>query len=87
MIPDFINGLFEIMGSYFAWKNCFILIKDKNVTGFYWPTILFFIIWGIWNLIYYPSLNQWASFCGGIVLVCGNIFWIVLYFRYKGDKK
>jgi len=81
--PDTINGLFELIGSWFTWKNAYVLYQEKKITGVYWPTTLFFTLWGIWNLLYYPMLNQWFSFIGGVFLVLGNIIWILLVFNYK----
>jgi hypothetical protein len=80
---DYINGLFEFIGSYFTWMNARTLYRDKEVKGVYWPATAFFSAWGIWNVIYYPALHQWASFFGGVVLVCGNIAWIILLITYK----
>lgn len=83
MYQDYINGIFEFVGAFFTWKNAFVLYKDKMIKGVYWPTIAFFSLWGLWNLHYYPSLQQWASFSGGTLLVGGNITWVVLIFIYK----
>ncbi len=83
MNPDIGNGLFELIGAWFTWKNAMVLYKEKIVTGIYWPTTAFFSLWGIWNLYYYPTFNQWFSFAGGIALVLGNILWVVLALRYK----
>lgn len=74
---DYINGLFEIVGAYFTWKNFFVLKKEKQIKGVYWPIFAFFASWGIWNLIYYPSLHQWASFAGAAFLCAGNVAWAV----------
>jgi hypothetical protein len=83
MYQDYINGLFELVGAYFTWMNAFILYKDKAIKGVYWPTTAFFSAWGLWNLHYYPSLDQWASFVGGVILVSGNIMWVILILLYK----
>ncbi len=60
--PDIINGLFELVGSYFTWMNAWVLWRAKVIAGVYWQTTLFFTLWGVWNLIYYPMLDQWFSF-------------------------
>jgi hypothetical protein len=83
MNVDLINGSFEFIGAFFTWINAYKLWKDKVVMGVYWPVTAFFSIWGIWNLIYYPSLNQMWSFYGGIILVIGNIMWVVLALYYR----
>ena len=86
MLPDHINGLFEFTGAYFTWRNAYTLYRDKQIKGVYWPTTAFFSAWGIWNLFYYPALNQMWSFFGGIVLVIGNIAWLLLLMCYLKKK-
>ena len=82
---DIINGLFETLGAFFTWRNALALYRDKMVRGVYWPTTAFFSAWGLWNLIYYPNLNQWISFTGGAMLVIGNVLWVILYFVYRRE--
>lgn len=88
-INDVINGIFEFGGAILCWMNFFRLIKDKEVKGVYWPVTGFFAVWGIWNCFYYPSLNQWFSFAGGVVLAAGNISWVILviFYLYFYKKK
>ena len=81
--PDIINGLFELVGAAFTWRNALQLRTDGEIRGVYWPTSAFFAAWGLWNLIYYPSLGQWASFAGGVVLVSGNVAWVVMAVRLQ----
>lgn len=78
MWPDLINGSFELVGAYFTWRNWMQLRQDRTIAGVYWPTTAFFAAWGLWNLVYYPALGQWASFIGGMVLVAGNVAWVAL---------
>ena len=80
---DYINGLFELIGAFFTWRNAFALYHDKAIKGVYWPTTVYFTAWGLWNLLYYPSLKQWASFAGGVMLVCGNVWWVTLLVKCK----
>lgn len=80
---DIINGLFEFVGAFFTWRNYFQLRKDRELKGIWWPLIAFMSLWGLWNLIYYPSLNQWASFAGGMALVAGNLLWILQVLELK----
>lgn len=74
--PDIINGIFEAGLACFLWRGVLMLRTDKIVRGFYWPTVAWTTAWGIWNLGYYPHLNQWASFIGGIAVVAVNIIWL-----------
>ncbi len=81
--PDVVNGMFELVGSVMCWLNVYKIIKDKRVEGVYWSVSAFFSVWGLWNLYYYPTLGQWASFVGGIFLAAGNITWTLLAIRYS----
>ncbi len=86
MNPDYINAIFMFTGAFFTWKNTSILYRDKEIKGIYLPTTVFFSMWGLWNLIYFPILHQWFSFIGGIFLVSGNITWIILALKYQKKK-
>ncbi|MEW6648176.1 MAG: hypothetical protein AB1450_13335 [Pseudomonadota bacterium] len=81
MNPDIINGLFELVGAWVAWANAWKLYAEREIKGVYWPAWVFYSAWGLWNLVYYPSLDQWASFAGGVLLVSGNIAWVALAWR------
>jgi len=83
---DLINGIFEILGGILCWMNVSKLRKDKLVKGVSWPVQAFFSLWGLWNLYYYPSLDQWCSFVGGIILVSGNSVWVLLAIYYRKNK-
>lgn len=87
MTPDITNALFELVGAYFTWMNAGILYQEKQLKGVYWPTWLFFSVWGCWNLFYYPSLDQQFSFYAGILLVTGNIAWVMLAVKYNYFNK
>jgi hypothetical protein len=83
MFVDWINGSFEIVGGILSWMNVKKLQKDKHLAGVYWPVTAFFSVWGLWNLFYYPSLDQWVSFVGGLFLVSGNSVWVLLAIKYQ----
>ena len=83
MTPDLIMGLFEVVGSLFTCFNVWRVWRDKRVMGVsLWPTG-FFIVWGLWNLYYYPHLDQWWAFWGGVVMTLSNIAWLSLAIRYR----
>lgn len=75
---DLINALFEFIGALLTWRNFVQLRRDRQVRGVYWPATAFWAAWGLWNLAYYPSLGQWWSFAAGVLLVAGNVAWVVL---------
>jgi uncharacterized membrane protein YGL010W len=75
-LPDLFNGIFELGLAPFLWKGVLKLRIDKKVEGFYWPTVAWTTAWGLWNLYYYPHLDQWLSFTGGLVVVAVNLTWL-----------
>jgi hypothetical protein len=87
LTPDLINGLFEFAGSAMLWANVHRLWKDKQTHGVTWYATGFFMTWGYWNLYFYPSLECWWSFAGGLSLVLANTVWLgqMLYY-YKRSK-
>jgi len=84
---DLVNGVYEFMGAPFILMSILQLHKDKKVKGVSWIHVAFFSSWGYWNLYYYPHLNQWCSFLGGLFLVLTNTFWLgqIVYYLRK-DK-
>lgn len=87
MTPDFFNGLFEALGGAFILNHCRVLYQDKLVKGVSVLSTTFFTAWGVWNLYYYPHLDQWWSFGGGLVIVAANALWISLMVYYKWRER
>lgn len=87
LTPDVINGLFEVVGSLFILLSVHKVWKDKSVKGVSWLHVSFFVGWGVWNLYFYPHLDQWWSFGGGIVLAGVQSLWLALliYYSYEWD--
>lgn len=87
-IPDIINGLFELVGAVAAYKNVAALYRDRSVAGIYWPNFMFYTLWGVWNIYYYPHLSQWVSFVGGCAILSGTASWLGLYayIRWENAK-
>lgn len=83
MSPDSINGLFELLGAGAIWLSVRKLREDKKVRGFHWGQLGFFTSWGIWNLYYYPHLDQWLSFVGGLAVVGVNITYLAHIYMYR----
>lgn len=87
IVADAINGTYEMCGGLFLFSNCYRLFKDKEIKGVSIISTAFFCSWGYWNLYYYPSLNQWMSFTGGLLIVTANTLWVALAIYYKRKKK
>lgn len=84
-INDLVNGLFELFGACVMWINAFKLKRDKKVRGVFWVIWIFYAGWGLWNMYYYPSLDQWVSFYAGIILVVGNLYWVYLAYKFRNN--
>lgn len=86
MIPDIINGLFELLGGLFILNHCRAVLRDRSVAGVSIAGTVFFFLWGLWNLFYYPHLDQLWSFAGGVLIVIANCLWVGLLIYYRnGD--
>lgn len=83
MNADITNGLFEFAAACVLISNIVKIKQDKIVKGISIVPVFFFFIWGLWNLYYYPSLNQWWSFYGGVFVTIVNAVWIVMVFHYQ----
>lgn len=83
MTLDLINGLFEFLAGFMVLNHCRVMYRHKSVRGVSILSTVFFCIWGLWNLVYYPSLGQWASFAGGCWITATNILWVGLMIRYR----
>ncbi len=82
-LNDLLNGMFECFGAGMIWLNVFALLRDRQIRGVNWKVTGFFWSWGIWNLWYYPSLHQWASFAGGVLICFANFVWLGLAIKYR----
>ncbi len=84
---DAINGLFELAGAALVLLNVRALWRDRVLRGVHWGPTVFFTAWGLWNLVYYPSLSQWWSFAGGLALVIVNALWLglLMYLQLRAE--
>ena len=86
MWPDIVNGMLEFAGAAVLWLNVGALYRDKEIKGVHWAAVAFFSTWGLWNLFYYPHLDQWFSFAGGVALVFVNIVWLCMLGFFWAQK-
>lgn len=83
MTPDQINGCFEALGGGLVLNHCRAVLRAKSSAGVSAFSTAVFALWGLWNLWYYPSLGQWWSFCGGVLIVMANVLWVHLILLYR----
>lgn len=79
---DAINGTFELAAGGFVLNHARVLYRDKLVRGVSILSIMFFWLWGLWNMYYYPALNQPISFWGGFAVTCANTFYAGMALYY-----
>jgi hypothetical protein len=82
-LPDLINGGFELLGGVFIALSIRKVLRDRAVAGISWLHVGFFTAWGFWNLFYYPHLDQWFSFAGGVLIVITNTVYLALLLYYS----
>lgn len=84
---DWINSLFVAVGAFVCWYNVIVILRDKQVRGVAWWSTAFFASRSWWNIYYYPSLEQWASFSMCIALALANTTWVILAIKYTRRKR
>lgn len=85
-MADIINASFEFVGIIAVWLNIRAILRDRQVKGVSVLNVLFFSIWGFWNIYYYPSLEQfWSGVAAGL-LAASNSFYFFLVMRFKNAR-
>ena len=87
---DVVNGLFETLAGLFILLSIRRVWRDKKVRGVSVLHVAFFWLWGLWNVYFYPSLDQWWSTLGGVLVLTSNTVWVALlayYSRWPGGRK
>lgn len=86
-IPDLINGAFELTGGFVCLLDVKRLLRDRRIEGVDRRVRGFFLSWGVWNLFYYPTFQQWASLAGGVTLAAVNGVWVFLALKVTREQK
>lgn len=80
---DLINAIWEVLGGLFVIPSIVSIAKTKEVKGVNWSTIMFFFIWGLWNIYFYPHNGFILSFYGGVFLSILNFIWVLMLIKYS----
>lgn len=80
---DAVNGSFEFLAAIAILNHCRVLYAAKRFEGVSLMSTGFFWAWGVWNCYYYPHLDQWLSFAGGIAIMSANFLWLGLMLHYR----
>jgi len=81
-VNDLINAGFEFGAAVAILNHCRELYRHKQVRGVSIASTVFFMLWGIWNIYYYPSLDQGLSFTAGLLVVAANALWVLMLIHY-----
>lgn len=87
MIADAVNASFELAGSLFVLNHCRVLYRHKSVRGVSKMSVTFFLLWGVWNIWYYPHLGQMLSFMAGIALATANCLYVGMLIGYSHRER
>lgn len=85
-MPDIINAGFEFGAGFAVLHHCFTLYEHKQARGVSPLAVLFFTLWGVWNLFYYPHLGQFWSFAGGIFITLANTAYVCMLWVYDDRR-
>jgi hypothetical protein len=80
---DQANACLEMGGAFLRTLDCIKLFQDKRFSGGHLGTALYFLGWGVFNVFFYPSLNQVWSFWAAIALMAMNGLWFVMAVHYN----
>jgi uncharacterized membrane protein len=84
--PDQVNACFEGFGAVLTLLHVRRIWIDREVRGISTLAVVGFFAWGLWNLFYYPFLDQVYSFVAGIFLALANMLYVVLLIRYASTR-
>jgi len=88
MVADNVNFVFEMLGGFYVFLNVRRLHRDKKVRGVSITATMFFVVWGFWNLFYYPHLGQLWSAVGASSVASMNCIWLgqMVYYTRKENN-
>lgn len=84
---DGVNASFEIIAGFLLLLNVREIVRTKTVKGVHLAPAIFFTIWGMWNIFYYPMLKQPISFYAALLVVAANGAWVILAVYYKNKNR
>lgn len=82
-MADIINGLFESLGLFFILPSILALHREKVVRGVSIAHVMFFWLWGGFNLYFYAAVDCPLSWWGGLGIFLVNTVWSAQIFYYR----
>ncbi|HVW54081.1 MAG TPA: hypothetical protein VHC00_00235 [Rhizobiaceae bacterium] len=84
---DQINAACEVIACIVLFPSIVRAWRLKIVQGVHWITPAFFWSYGIWNLFYYHSLEQWWSGIAAVLLAGQNTAWLLMVILYTPRRR
>lgn len=89
MTVDQLNACMETVLATNVWLGVRKLRKDRKVLGFFWPTNLFWSLFGCWGVAFYWMEGYVWSLGPASAVVFGNLAWLLhalCYARGRGTR-
>lgn len=80
------NAAFEAGAGLAVLAHCWKLHDHRKARGLSIPAVLFFTLWGGWNMYYYPHLGQFWSLAGGIFVTLANLIYIAMLVTHSRHR-
>jgi hypothetical protein len=80
---DITNACFEALGAVLVWSNVATLLRDRNVQGVNLLVSMYYVCWGLFNILYYAQLGHWLSLAGDLGILAANATWLLLAWRFR----
>lgn len=73
---DTVNALWELAATGFVLLNVARTHKAGGTAGVSRWNQLYFTLWGVWNLVFYPFNDHWMSAAAGACVAAANALWL-----------
>jgi len=83
---DVINSIFQVGAGFALFGNVHRSYKEKRVLGVSIFTQLYIVIWGLFALYFFFTLNQLFSMWTSFFVLLINSTWLFQIFYYREKK-
>ena len=80
---DGITGSLEFVGGAFLWLNVRAALTHRMLRGLQIQSSIFFWLWSMWNLYWYPHVAAPFSMLGAVSLLVPQTIWLFLIWKYR----
>lgn len=88
MTADQFNGVFETLAIFFILNHSYTLYQHKEVKGVSILSTIFFLVWSIFNALYfYSAAGLFWSWLASCFVLAAQILWVSLAIYYTRKLK